>query len=198
MREDPVSWFDDWFKFFSIVKSSPQTSLIDSTSFSAKRMKGGVSSTHPVALYHSILSIRNSELWPIVAEFTHNWASILGTGMIRVGYAHALTGKRIQLPIGKLGFKEEAAGKFRVFAMVDGITQWILYPLHRFLFACLRRLPTDGTFDQLRPIKRLLRLKGSTPLYSLDLSSATDRLPAALQARILDMLVSEIPMFGQK
>jgi hypothetical protein len=33
--------------------------------------------------------------------------------------------------IGKLGLKQEAAGKVRVFAMVDPITQWILNPLHK-------------------------------------------------------------------
>jgi hypothetical protein len=31
---------------------------------------------------------------------------------------------------GKLGFKEEAAGKLRVFALVDCFTQWALKPLH--------------------------------------------------------------------
>jgi len=33
-------------------------------------------------------------------------------------------------PIGKLSFKEEAAGKLRVFAMVDVITQSLFNPLH--------------------------------------------------------------------
>jgi hypothetical protein len=31
--------------------------------------------------------------------------------------------------LGRLGFKEEAAGKVRVFAMVDIFTQWIFRPL---------------------------------------------------------------------
>lgn len=105
------------------------------------------------------------------------------------------------LGLGKLGFKEEAAGKVRVFAMVDALTQWSLYPLHKFLFSILRRTPMDGTFDQLRPIRRLLRLQAKErfPLYSLDLSAATDRLPVRLQARLLDFLLGkEFPFFGQK
>jgi hypothetical protein len=36
----------------------------------------------------------------------------------------------------------------------------------------------DGTFDQLKPLKRAWRFKS---LYSMDLSSATDRLPMDLQ-----------------
>ena len=32
--------------------------------------------------------------------------------------------------LGRLALKEEAAGKIRVFAMVDAFTQWALYPLH--------------------------------------------------------------------
>lgn len=58
--------------------------------------------------------------------------------------------------IGRLGLKQEAAGKVRVFAMVDCWTQWLLKPLHLGIFDLLDRLPTDGTHDQLRPIKRLI------------------------------------------
>jgi len=45
----------------------------------------------------------------------------------------------------------------------------------------------DGTFNQLSPIKKLLGKKG-LPLYSLDLSAATDRLPVDLQVLILNEL----------
>lgn len=58
----------------------------------------------------------------------------------------------------------------------------------------------DGTFNQLAPVYRLLRLKNLKGLYSLDLSAATDRLPAVLQARLLDRLFerSNIRNFGQR
>jgi hypothetical protein len=56
----------------------------------------------------------------------------------------------------------------------------------------------DGTFDQLRPIKRLLSKTQVKGLYSLDLSAATDRLPVRLQAQFLNHLVKEIPNFGNK
>jgi hypothetical protein len=85
--------------------------------------------------------------------------------------------------LGKLGLKDEAAGKIRVFAMVDPFTQWLLRPLHKFLFKKLKNIPMDGTFDQLKPLTRVPF--GLKPLYSFDLSAATDRLPVSLQEKIL-------------
>jgi hypothetical protein len=52
------------------------------------------------------------------------------------------------LKIGKLSTKAEAAGKIRVFAMVEVWTQSLLKPLHNALFSFLKSLPNDGTFDQ--------------------------------------------------
>jgi len=99
---------------------------------------------------------------------------------------------------GKLGTKEEAAGKIRVFAMVDAWTQWVLRPIHLAIFSCLKYIPQDGTFDQERPIELLLiKLKErvkylgeATPLYSIDLSAATDRLPIGLQVTIMEEIIS--------
>jgi hypothetical protein len=50
--------------------------------------------------------------------------------------------------IGSLSFKEEAAGKLRVFAMVDIITQSLFYPLHSALFNLFKKIPNDFTHDQ--------------------------------------------------
>jgi hypothetical protein len=60
-------------------------------------------------------------------------------------------------------------------------------PLHDALFRLLADFETDGTKDQLKPIKRLLDL-GHTRFWSYDLSAATDRLPVLLQSRILNRL----------
>jgi hypothetical protein len=87
--------------------------------------------------------------------------------------------------LGKLRAKEEAAGKVRIFAMVDPITQWILYPLHTAIFSCLRLWPMDGTFEQTLPLKRMTFGKG---LYSVDLTAATDRLPMPLQEAMISLL----------
>lgn len=51
--------------------------------------------------------------------------------------------------------------------------------------AVLRRLPTDGTFDQLRPLYRLVGFKES---YCFDLKSATDRWPRSFQLHMLGLM----------
>jgi len=69
-----------------------------------------------------------------------------------------------------------------------------LNPLHKKIFNVLRELPTDGTFDQLKPLDRLHELS-TQDRFSFDLSAATDRLPLTLQKDILTLLVS--PSFAE-
>lgn len=96
-------------------------------------------------------------------------------------------------PLGRLSFKEEAAGKLRIFAMVDGWTQSILKPLHDALFDLLRKIPNDATFDQDLAFKRaILKSKASGHCFGYDLSSATDRLPIILQGAILEGLIGRL------
>lgn len=87
--------------------------------------------------------------------------------------------------LGKLALKHEPAGKMRVFAMVDPFTQWALYPLHKVILYLIRKYPMDGTFDQTKPLKHMV---SSKQLYSLDLSSATDRLPINLQVKLISKM----------
>jgi len=90
---------------------------------------------------------------------------------------------------GRLGAKEEPAGKIRLFAIVDFWTQVSLRPLHHFLSQVLKSIPQDGTFDQIKPVKALLkRVPLSQTFYSFDLSAATDRLPISLQINVLTCL----------
>jgi len=87
---------------------------------------------------------------------------------------------------GRLSVKIEPAGKARVFAMVDYWTQVALKPLHEWIFSVLREIPQDGTFNQLKPVKRLLKIvKSDQKIYSFDLSAATDRLPVLIQGLLL-------------
>lgn len=97
-------------------------------------------------------------------------------------------------PLGKLAFKEEP-GKVRVFAMADCITQWVLHPLHQWLFTVLRTLSsTDATFDQKAGTELLLSkiIAGKRVVYSLDLSAATDRLPLILQVHLLNHIFPKL------
>lgn len=96
-------------------------------------------------------------------------------------------GKEIFPVLGQLSTKEEAAGKIRVFAIVDIWTQSALKPLHDRLFTFLRSLPNDGTFDQHASVRRAREKANiANQSFGYDLSAATDRLPIALQQVILD------------
>jgi hypothetical protein len=94
-----------------------------------------------------------------------------------------------QYPFGQLSLKEEAAGKVRVFAMVDYWTQISLRGLHYYLFDILKQFPNDGTFDQQASIRRGAdKVKVSRCSFGYDLSAATDRLPLSLQVSVLASL----------
>jgi len=100
--------------------------------------------------------------------------------------------------LGRLALKEEAAGKVRIFAITDCITQSVNKPLHDSIFSFLRKLPMDGTFDQLAPCKRLVDFYRDgliDEFYSYDLSAATDRLPIQIQSDILSVVFGG--QFGQ-
>lgn len=98
------------------------------------------------------------------------------------------------LILGRLSEKMEAAGKVRIFAITDSITQSLFGPLSDGIFKILRNLPMDGTFDQDAPVKHLLNLSKEGSLdgqtfYSYDLSAATDRLPIDFQVQVLNRLI---------
>jgi len=99
--------------------------------------------------------------------------------------------------LGKLSEKEEAAGKIRVFGITDAITQSVMAPLSDYIFDLLKKLPSDGTFNQDGPLKRLVYLTNATKeivnptFYSFDLSAATDRLPIQLQTDVLSTMFGD-------
>jgi len=97
--------------------------------------------------------------------------------------------------LGQLSFKEEAAGKVRVFAMVDVWTQSILKPLHDTLFKLFRFIPNDSTHNQDNGFKRAqAKAVEFNCSYCYDLSAATDRLPIQLQEAVLDSLWDKDPI----
>nr|URG16539.1 MAG: RNA dependent RNA polymerase [Mitoviridae sp.] len=170
----------------------------------------GAQSTSPASILASAHTWLHSPLFPVL----QNWCKMTGNHWVlnRISSwakelwvwedAYALSpgtpgGKTCPFEatnwLGKLGFKQEPAGKVRVFAMVDPWTQWLMDTLHRAIFGLLSVIPQDGTFDQLKPIHRLVQWQESNrssngrlpPLYSFDLSAATDRIPLVLQKILL-------------
>lgn len=81
------------------------------------------------------------------------------------------------------------AGKSRIIGITNYWIQIVLFPLHRGIFSLLEKFPTDGTFDQLKPLSHL---KHGSEYKSYDLSAATDRLPLELQAQVISAWTSEL------
>nr|WMI40078.1 MAG: RNA-dependent RNA polymerase [Rhizoctonia cerealis duamitovirus] len=151
-------------------------------------------SSHPLSVVTSGVRLaQNPELGPNIMFFLdllpdkHPVRLLwLHCKSINLDWAHV---PNKTLTLGKLSLKQEAAGKVRVFAMVDPWTQWLLKPLHTVIFDfILNGLDQDGTMDQIKPIRNLLKL-GARYLASFDLSAATDRLSVLLQERLLVPLV---------
>jgi hypothetical protein len=169
-----------------------------SSSPNSKRSQGEYS-THPLAVIRSIIEIcKDPVIFPAMNRMMTRFPTspLLRLWNLGISYVSNMVGyglRRNQIlnpylgitPLGKIGLKQEAAGKVRVFAMVDCWTQWLLKPLHSWIFSVLKKIPMDGTFDQLRPLKVY---SGSKPVFSFDLSAATDRLPISFQKRILSHL----------
>lgn len=61
--------------------------------------------------------------------------------------------------------------------MVDPIRQKILSPFHEWTMSILSSIPQDGTYDQMRPIRRLVSTGQHKEFFCYDLSSATDSMP---------------------
>lgn len=79
------------------------------------------------------------------------------------------------LKAGKLSVKEEAAGKLRIFAIVDYWTQVACEPLHKWIFSLLGTIPTDGTFNQEGAIASFSKQEEKEQnFFCYDLTSATD------------------------
>jgi hypothetical protein len=109
--------------------------------------------------------------------------------LLRSWYLDHYWGK--PLWFGRLAFLKEP-GKIRVVAMVSLITQTLLHPVHEWIFERLRLIPTDGTYNQIKPVQALIRKLGKGRwIASYDLSAATDRLPLSIQVELLKPLLGE-------
>lgn len=94
------------------------------------------------------------------------------------------------LHLGRLSVVKDVAGKSRVVGITNYWIQVALKPLHDSVMELLKKVPTDGTFDQEGVVNRLPL--GSNELYSsFDLSAATDRLPIDVQKDILSHFIGK-------
>lgn len=88
--------------------------------------------------------------------------------------------------IRKLSIIKDKEGKTREVAILDYYSQSSLKPLHSFLFRNLKKINQDCTHDQHKLIKKLRPTLGSK-FHSIDLTTATDRFPIAIEKLILSV-----------
>jgi hypothetical protein len=90
----------------------------------------------------------------------------------------------------KLSFFSDKEGKTRVIGIMDYWTQTAMKPLHNLLNKILKNIKADMTFNQDLFTTRIPDLTGTAHSFqSIDLSAATDRMPIALQRRVIEFLV---------
>nr|UJQ92540.1 MAG: putative RNA-dependent RNA polymerase [Mitoviridae sp.] len=143
-------------------------------------------SSHPYLMIRTVRTIVGSDIGP---NFRYFISLLPINAPFSLAFEACETVSYLFKPLftlGKIGFKEEAAGKVRLFAMAPTWFQIMLEPVHEALFLILRGIKQDGTFDQLAPLKNH-HLKYSEA-FSLDLTAATDRLPLNIQTEIVKEL----------
>lgn len=129
-------------------------------------------------------SALSSALDSLAASFGNSWIMDLARNIA----ANTPYGNFIHSRIAMLS---QGGGKTRIIAIGDYWSQNILRPLHDFVMEVLRRLETDGTWNQQSQVERILRESMGHAAYSFDLSSATDRFPIVLQEILLSFIVGE-------
>jgi hypothetical protein len=87
----------------------------------------------------------------------------------------------------RLHFLQDKAGKTRNIAIVDEISQQSLLNLHNSIFKILRRVKSDATFDVQKAWTRIQKgLSLGETVYSVDMSSCTERFPVIIQSIVLN------------
>lgn len=94
--------------------------------------------------------------------------------------------------VGTIGFIQEPGLKLRTIANPFPIFQVLLSRLGNRVYDMLKSIPEDCTHDQEKGIQDIqLAMKNGVELVALDLSSATDRFPAELTFKLLEILEFE-------
>jgi len=91
----------------------------------------------------------------------------------------------------KISYFSDKEGKTRVIAILDYWSQTALRPLHKMLNSILKTIPRDCTFNQGNFTEFVHENMGPNSFHSLDLTAATDRMPIALQQRVLSWIIGE-------
>ena len=113
--------------------------------------------------------------------------------LLRVSFGH-----KYMFPLGRLAVVYDQAGKARIVALVNWWIQMALKPFHESLFEILDGIESDGTFDQIAPLRRLMAAPLEGHKFSCyDLSAATDRLPMQIQKDVITAIGGDASIWSK-
>lgn len=215
---NPFQTLKGWSKFATMNLSPVKFVMSRSASPSAKTAAHGILTdiynlyTYRKDLYEQLHYLAYSTFpqqtafmqliadgYDIISDFVaKDSVELVGkSGMKYVQGDHLMTKNSIRIHgspdncggLSQFAIKVEAAGKVRVFALLDSLSQTFLAPIHEALFDLLRRIPNDGTFDQDKSVQRCqVKAMENNRAFSFDLTAATDRIPALLSAGIISLI----------
>lgn len=181
-----ITFLDRWSKKFSKPKLGwDRSELLGST-------KSGPNGPSLLAAHIDALALKDdTNLWKHFVSY-----NLLMKQETLTEYVTDLYQTVLDTPVkskprhSKLSFLREGGGKTRVVAIGDYFTREALKGLHRHILDLLKKLRTDGTYDQNR-IAVITRDKtlSKSDIYCFDLSSATDRFPVLLQEELLSRII---------
>jgi uncharacterized protein (DUF2344 family) len=178
LRSDLCDFSQRWVKK---LRQPPQKLIRDQVTGSMTRGPNGPSILTSHYDASSLVQTHSSE-----ADHLTNLATLTGNKWISDMFRHWGTSiTDASYVIGKLALLQESGGKTRVIAIGDYWSQNILRSIHDHLMSILRRMVTDGTYNQEEQTKRLVRLSLGKETFCYDLTKATDRFPVEIQEDVL-------------
>lgn len=94
--------------------------------------------------------------------------------------------------LGRITFVPDKGGKTRLVAIGNYWIQDCLLQLHKVIYRVLRQLQTDGTYSQTSQFERCREASSKRPVWSYDLTAATDRFPIEPQISVLKSLHNRV------
>lgn len=176
-----------WSKFLNLwCRKFKTPNLAWDTEYHATTKKGP-NGPALLSCHEDLMALSNS---PEVYDNLKTWVSLSDTSLLKriehfeTKWSTEVTG---QFKHSRLFLIAEGGGKTRPVAIADYFTQESMKALFRASMKALRKLETDGTYDQGRIVEKTRQaIRDNKPIYCLDLSNATDRFPVSLQVDFLE------------
>jgi len=172
----------------SMLRNNAELRTFRSIKPNYKRMiPGGLTTAKPGTFYEGWVGSFIQGLYnPLVADFLEK----------KFGFDSSVTfvlepawDDMVMASPGAIHCIQEKGAKARVVAMPNSALQTCLRPMHKALNIILDQLDTDCTFNQDEGAEFALRqLRDNKKVFSVDLSSATDRFPRHVQLQVLEAL----------